>query len=134
MLRLDGVRGATVNPATEMAYVEYDPDQVPPSVLRALIAEEGFGGDGATVRAAPRGERPLPAWVLPPHGAGLVAVIWLCSLPLFALLVLPRFGVGLSAGVSIALLTAGLLLCWRHHGGAIRGPSGDPQRGIRERT
>ncbi len=37
-----GVIHAYVNPATEMAYVQYDADRCTPSVLRAVIAHAGF--------------------------------------------------------------------------------------------
>ena len=40
--RVEGVRNADVNPATEMAYVEYDPSQCIPERLVAAIERGGF--------------------------------------------------------------------------------------------
>jgi copper chaperone CopZ len=42
ILRVEGVRNAYVNPATEMAYVEYDPSRCTPERLAAAIAQAGF--------------------------------------------------------------------------------------------
>lgn len=40
--RLPGVRRVYVNPATEMAYVEFDPDRVDPTALAAAVGAVGF--------------------------------------------------------------------------------------------
>ncbi len=42
LLRLKGVRHAYVNPATEMAYVEYDPTLLDPSDLVRAIEAAGL--------------------------------------------------------------------------------------------
>lgn len=41
--RIPGVRNVYVNPATEMAYVQYDAAEVDASALAAAIAQAGFG-------------------------------------------------------------------------------------------
>lgn len=54
------------------------------------------------------------------HGRGgslsdemlLALAVWLCSLPLVALLVLPWLGWQAALTVALALLTAALLACW----------------------
>lgn len=40
--RLEGVRNAYVSPATEMAYVEYDPARCSPEQLTAAVEQNGF--------------------------------------------------------------------------------------------
>jgi cation transport ATPase len=42
LARMKGVRRAYVNPATEMAYVEYEPDQVDPSTLVRAVEATGL--------------------------------------------------------------------------------------------
>ena len=42
LARVDGVKRAYVNPATEMAYVEYDPERASPSLFTAAIERLGF--------------------------------------------------------------------------------------------
>jgi copper chaperone CopZ len=42
LARTPGVRRVYVNPATEMAYLEYDPGQINPSKMVAVIEEPGF--------------------------------------------------------------------------------------------
>jgi copper chaperone CopZ len=42
ILKVEGVRNAYVNPATEMAYVEYDPSRCSPEHLTAAIEQSGF--------------------------------------------------------------------------------------------
>jgi copper chaperone CopZ len=42
ILKVEGVRNAYVNAATEMAYVEYDPSQCKPEQLTAAIEQSGF--------------------------------------------------------------------------------------------
>lgn len=42
LVHLAGVVQAYVNPATEMAYIEYDPAVVAPDTLMAAVAELGF--------------------------------------------------------------------------------------------
>ena len=42
LARIDGVRRAYVNPATEMAYVEYDPERAGPPLFTAAIEGLGF--------------------------------------------------------------------------------------------
>ena len=42
LLRSIGVQTAYVNPATEMAYVEYDPDLTSPQALFEVLKHAGF--------------------------------------------------------------------------------------------
>jgi copper chaperone CopZ len=42
ILKVEGVRNAYVNAATEMAYVEYDPSRCTPERLAAAIEQSGF--------------------------------------------------------------------------------------------
>lgn len=42
LLRAPGVSFAYVNPATEMAYVEYDPEQTEPRKLQRAIESAGY--------------------------------------------------------------------------------------------
>lgn len=42
----------------------------------------------------------------------LAFVIWLCSLPLIALLVIPLFGLKVGGFTAIVLLFALLIICW----------------------
>lgn len=42
----------------------------------------------------------------------LMVVLWLCSLPLIALVVLPLFGRTVAFTTALALLPALLLICW----------------------
>lgn len=53
LTRLSGVDHAFVNPATEMAYVVYDPTRADPDQLRTAIAIAGFGPAPAGARDAP---------------------------------------------------------------------------------
>ncbi len=50
ILRVEGVRNAYVNPATEMAYVEYDPLRCTSEQLTAAIEQAGFHAGAPTVR------------------------------------------------------------------------------------
>jgi len=51
---VEGVVTALVNPASEMAYVEYDPARTDPDVLFAVLKQAGFA---PTDRVAVRGAR-----------------------------------------------------------------------------
>lgn len=42
----------------------------------------------------------------------LAITIWLCSLPLVGLLVIPFFGLKIGLGVAIALFIAAMAMCW----------------------
>ena len=42
----------------------------------------------------------------------LALSVWLCSLPLVALFVIPFFGWETAAGVAVALFVVALLTCW----------------------
>lgn len=42
----------------------------------------------------------------------LTIVVWLCSLPLIVLIVLPRFGLEAAAVAALALLIIALVMCW----------------------
>lgn len=50
----------------------------------------------------------------------LALFIWLCSLPLIGLLVVPGFGWGVGLTVAAALLVVILTLCWLLCFGAVR--------------
>ena len=50
----------------------------------------------------------------------LALVVWLCSLPLMALIVAPLFGLKVAAGAALGLLVVALLACrgicqWSKH-------------------
>lgn len=53
LLRTPGVRHVYVNPATEMAYVEYDANQIDSASLTAAIEYAGFGAPRLEARSAP---------------------------------------------------------------------------------
>ncbi len=55
LLRLPGVIWAYVNPATEMAYVEYDPEQTNQEALREAVEWSGYRTvlPGPNVRRGP---------------------------------------------------------------------------------
>jgi cation transport ATPase len=118
MGQLKGVHRAYVNPATEMAYIDYDPDLVLPTTLQAVIDQEGLGAEDPVTpvdRTEAKGAaEPRQAWRLPPDTVGLVLVIWLCTLPLIALLIVPLLGVAVGMGISLGVLVAGLVVCWLH--------------------
>ncbi len=42
----------------------------------------------------------------------LTLVVWLCSLPLVAIFVIPFFGLKVAAGVAVGLLVFALIVCW----------------------
>lgn len=42
----------------------------------------------------------------------LAFVLWLCSLPLVALVVIPFFGLKIAGVVALVLLFAALVICW----------------------
>lgn len=50
LLRVPGVLRVYVNPATEMAYVEYDPARVAPGELAAAVARTGLRAGDAIPR------------------------------------------------------------------------------------
>ncbi len=132
ILRLDGVRGATINPLTEMAYVEYDPRRLSPDTLLALIAEEGFGGDTERARVVAPRNKPVAMWNLSLESVGPVVLIWFCTLPLLVLLFVPLFGIYRGAALSAALPAAALVCVWLHRELVIRGSSDAPQPSLRE--
>lgn len=43
---------------------------------------------------------------------GITLILWLCSLPLIAFLVLPLFGRAVALSTALALLVVFLVLCW----------------------
>lgn len=53
--RVPGVAHAYVNPATEMAYVDYDPALTGPGPLRVIIARAGYGPPTTRPRVTPTG-------------------------------------------------------------------------------
>ncbi len=74
-----GVTQAYVNPATEMAYVVYDPELAQPDELAAAVAQAGFGPS----ISAPRGETAEPKYArraLDARRLALAAGIWLAAL------------------------------------------------------
>ncbi len=50
ILRVEGVRNAYVNPATEMAYVEYDSSRCSSEQLTAAVEQNGFHAGTPVVR------------------------------------------------------------------------------------
>ena len=42
----------------------------------------------------------------------LALILWLCSLPLIGLLIIPFFGLKVAAVVALALFFAMMLVCW----------------------
>ncbi len=44
--------------------------------------------------------------------AFIVAILWLCTLPLVALLVIPFFGLKTAGAVAAALLFVAMGICW----------------------
>ena len=50
LARAPGVRRAYVNPATEMAYVEYDPEKTDPRQLIDVVEHAGFHAGAPLVR------------------------------------------------------------------------------------
>ena len=42
----------------------------------------------------------------------LTIIVWLCSLPLIVLIVLPLFGLEAAAVAALALLIIALVMCW----------------------
>ena len=42
----------------------------------------------------------------------LALVLWLCTLPLVGLLVIPLFGLKVAGIVALALLVAAVVICW----------------------
>ena len=66
LAQVPGVVRASVNAATEMAYVEFEPGQISPAVLLAALAQSGFGaadpaplaGEPGRAPILPEGERP----------------------------------------------------------------------------
>jgi hypothetical protein len=43
---------------------------------------------------------------------GITLILWLCSLPLIAFLVLPLFGRAVALSAALALLVVFLVFCW----------------------
>lgn len=46
LLRVNGVKTVSVNPAIEMAYVEFDPELTDPQALFKIIKQAGFAPAG----------------------------------------------------------------------------------------
>jgi hypothetical protein len=49
---------------------------------------------------------------IPRETMALTLVLWLCALPLVALLVVPFFGLSVAAVVAVLLLVVMLITCW----------------------
>ena len=81
LAKIEGVRSASVNLATETAQVEHEPDAVRPSVLIAAIERAGYG---ARIRDD---QHPQAANAAPPIDRDLIAVV--AALVLAAPLALP---------------------------------------------
>jgi copper chaperone CopZ len=47
LARVVGVRQVYVNPVTEVAYIAYDPPQIDPSQIQAVIDRAGYGRPGS---------------------------------------------------------------------------------------
>jgi cation transport ATPase len=58
LARTPGVARVYVNPATEMAYVEFDPEAITPSALTAKVTAAGFGPPAVKPAPAPRATAP----------------------------------------------------------------------------
>jgi copper chaperone CopZ len=50
ILRVEGVRNAYVNPAIEMAYVEFDPSRCTPDALIKAVEHVGFRAGAPVIR------------------------------------------------------------------------------------
>jgi Cu+-exporting ATPase len=96
LAKIEGVRSASVNLATETAQVEHEPHAVRPSVLIAAIERAGYG---ARIRD---GEHPPAATAAPPIDRDLIAVV--AALVLAAPLALPM----LAAPFGVAWMLPGL--------------------------
>lgn len=82
LAKTPGVARAYVNPATEMAYVEYDPETVTSVALTAAVAEAGFGP--SPVKRSPKAHpaAPMPiteALTWRPFAAALLGVAGLLA-------------------------------------------------------
>ena len=42
----------------------------------------------------------------------IILILWICTLPLIALIVVPIFGPQIGIGIALGLLLAMLLVCW----------------------
>jgi len=71
LARTTGVARVYVNAATEMAYVEYDPEMITPSALSAAVTAAGFGPPPVKPAPAPRPAAPVATEAL-----GSAARIW----------------------------------------------------------
>lgn len=60
LARTPGVARVYVNPATEMAYVEFDPEALTPTAVTAAVAAAGFGPPAVKSPSAPRRAAPAP--------------------------------------------------------------------------
>lgn len=60
LARTPGVARVYVNPATEMAYVEFNPEALSPSAVTAAVAKAGFGPPPMKSTPAPRRATPVP--------------------------------------------------------------------------
>ena len=96
LAKIEGVRSASVNLATETAQVEHEPDAVRPSVLIAAIERAGYG---ARIRDD---QHPPSATAAPPIDRDLIAVV--AALVLAAPLALPM----LVAPFGVAWMLPGL--------------------------
>ena len=79
LTKVPGVAHAYVNPATEMAYVEYDPAVAQPDKLADAIARAGFGPPLSvphSENAAPKHTQPA----LDTRRLALAAGVWLAAL------------------------------------------------------
>jgi cation transport ATPase len=78
-----GVARVYVNPATEMAYVEYDPEAVNATVVTAAVAAAGFGPPPVKRAPAPRSaDLTLPiaeTFTWRPFAAALLAIMGLLA-------------------------------------------------------
>lgn len=83
LARTPGVARVYVNPATEMAYVEFDPEAITPSALTAAVTAAGFGPPPVKRAPAPRpAEPPMPiaeALTWRPFAAALLGVAGLLA-------------------------------------------------------
>jgi cation transport ATPase len=77
LAKTPGVARVYVNPATEMAYVEFDPEALTPNAVTAAVAAAGFGPPAIKRAPTPRPAAPTPpgtALTWRPFAAALLAV------------------------------------------------------------
>ena len=90
LMKVDGVRAASVNLATETAQVEHAPDAVRPSVLIAAVEAAGYGA--RIHQAADPSQAAQSPWQVDREFAAVLAALVLAA-PLVAPMLLAPFGI-----------------------------------------